>query len=325
VSAALSSSNLAASGAALVSNYALPTTVDGNIGIITPKALTVALQGAVSRAYDGTTLVSLSADNFNVTGLVANEGLTLNSATGNFASKDVGTGLNVTTEISQVSFQPNSGTLLSNYIIPTSASGTIGEITPKALTVALTGTASKAYDGLLTVSLASNNYLLSGVGSGDSLTVNQSQGTLASKDAGTNIAVSTTIAPADFVAGSGTLLSNYVLPSTQLSGNIGTVNPKMLTVSLIGTTSRVYDGSLNATLTSQNFSLSGFVGDDQLTVTQAQGLYLDKNVGTQISVSAALSSSNLAASGAALVSNYALPTTVDGNIGIITPKALTVA
>jgi hypothetical protein len=292
---------------------------------ITPKQLTVALTGAVSQAYDGTTAVSLSESNFNVTGLLANQSLLLVNAIGNFASKNVGTGLTVTTEISQDSFKAGSGTLLSNYIIPTTASGAIGAITPKALSVGLTGTASKAYDGLLTVSLASTNYLLSGVASGDSLTVSQAQGSLSSKDVGTGITVTAALSPGDFVAGSGTLLSNYTLPTT-VSGAIGEITPKALVVvtgTLTGQVSRVYDGTLTAVLSPANYAFSGLVAGDSLTVTKTTGEYASKNAGTGIVVTATLTSADYVAGTGTIISNYTLPTTVSGGIGVITPKALT--
>ncbi len=289
---------------------------------ITPKPLTVSLTGTVSRAYDGTTAVSLSQSNFNVTGLVDNQSLSLISATGNLASKDVGTGLNVTTDISQVSFQAGSDTLLYNYILPTEAFGKIGDITPKVLTASLTGTARKIYDSTTSATLAADSFVLDGLVGTESLTIVQAHGSYASKDVGSQIIVTADISPADFTAGSGTLITNYVLPSATVSGAIGEITPKALVASLVGTISRAYDGTSAATLAATNFNLSGFAGDDRLNVSQTVGRYASKDVGTQISVSALLSSSDYVAVGGTLTRNYILPTEAFGKIGDITRRAL---
>jgi hypothetical protein len=101
--------------------------------------------------------------------------------------------------------------------------------------------------------------MISGVGSGDSLTVNQSQGTLASKDVGSNISVKATLAPANFVAGSGTLLSNYTLPSIELIGGIGVVTPKTLTY--VAQASERVEGNANPVF---NGTVTGFISGESI-------------------------------------------------------------
>jgi len=292
---------------------------------ITPKPIDVTLTGALSRVYDGTTGASLSASNFAVSGLVSGESLSITQMVGSYASKDTGSQIVVTAKVAQADFVPGNGTLLTNYVLPTTASGTIGYITPKVLTVSLTGTTSKVYDNSSSAQLSASNFVLDGLVSGESLKVSQPSGTYASKNAGSQINVTADVSPANFMAGSGTLLTNYILPSTTVSGVIGEITLRTLNVSLVGTAQRAYDGTRNATLTSDNYTLSGIANGDNLTVTQTQGLYASKDVGTQISVSALLTSSNYMASGTTLLSNYALPTTASGAIGEITKRALSVA
>ena len=50
-----------------------------------------------------------------------------------------------------------------------------------------------------------------------------------------------------------------------------TVNPATLTASIVGDPTRSYNGTVTATLTSANFSLSGLVGDDTFTVHADRG------------------------------------------------------
>lgn len=114
-----------------------------------------------------------------------------------------------------------------------------------------------------------------------------------------------------------------------------TVIPKELTVTLVGTISKTYDGTDVATLSSSNYTLSGFYSGDGITastfrdahltansgtaVTSATtGTYNNKNVGTTKNVQV----TGLALSG---VSNYVLASaTVSANIGTIIAKAISV-
>ena len=111
-----------------------------------------------------------------------------------------------------------------------------------------------------------------------------------------------------------------MLVSTQLTQNL-TVTPKQLTASIIGSPTKIYDGNTNATLTSSNFSLSGFVGTDNLTVTQTSGTYNSKDVNTANTVTATLSPADLSPVGSTLVSNYTV--TVATGPGTITKTAST--
>jgi hypothetical protein len=80
----------------------------------------------------------LSGSNFNVTGWVSGEGASVAQTAGTYASAHVdvngGSGA-VSANLASSQFTANSGTLLSNYTLPTSASGNVGTITPAALTV----------------------------------------------------------------------------------------------------------------------------------------------------------------------------------------------
>ncbi|MFM5914823.1 MAG: YDG domain-containing protein, partial [Chakrabartia godavariana] len=111
----------------------------------------------------GTTNATLSASNFALSGLVQGESLSVTQTQGSYATKDVGTGLSVGATLTAADFLATSGTLASNYVLPTTAMGAIGDITPKAITVTLAGSATRAYDGTTAARLTSSNYSISGL------------------------------------------------------------------------------------------------------------------------------------------------------------------
>ena len=102
-----------------------------------------------------------------------------------------------------------------------------------------------------------------------------------------------------------------------------TVNPTTLTASIVGDTSRSYNGTVAATLTSADFSLSGLVGDDSFTVTQTAGTFNSKDVTTATTVNTTLSAGDFVAGPGTLMTNYIFPTSASG-VGQITPATLTI-
>ncbi len=121
--------------------------------------------------------------------------------------------------------------------------------------------------------------------------------------------------------GSGTLSSSmgygftYATNATAIA-----VAAKTLTASLVGPISKVYDGTTAATLSSSNYSLTGFYGADTVTVATTSGAYATQNTGSNILVTV----DGLTLSGAK-ASNYALASTsLSDTIGIITPSILVI-
>ncbi len=103
------------------------------------------------------------------------------------------------------------------------------------------------------------------------------------------------------------------------------VAPLQLTASLVGTVEKTYDGTTAATLNPINYSLTGFVGSQSATVTQTSGTYTSPNVGSGIGVSATLASGDFTAGSGTLLTNYVLPSSASGDVGVIDPKPLTFA
>ncbi|MDP3652968.1 MAG: YDG domain-containing protein, partial [Rhodoferax sp.] len=122
---------------------------------VTPKALTVSGITAADKVYDGTMAAAVSTANALYTGLLGGDNLSVASANGNFADKNVGTGKTVT-----VSNFVLGGADASNYsfngLVTTTAS-----VTPKALMVSATGV-NKNYDATTTASVILHDNRIAG-------------------------------------------------------------------------------------------------------------------------------------------------------------------
>ncbi len=93
-----------------------------------------------------------------------------------------------------------------------------------------------------------------------------------------------------------------------------------MTATLTGTASKVYDGTTTASLAGSNFSYSGRVGSDDVTVSPSSGTYASANVGTGIGVTA----TGLTLTGAA-AGNYSLAqSTASAAVGEISARSITV-
>ncbi|MDB5479155.1 MAG: hypothetical protein JWO83_208, partial [Caulobacteraceae bacterium] len=305
----VSVAGLALSGAD-ANNYSLATSLYGNVGTITPLALTASLTGTVAKVYDGTTAASLGAGNYTLSAPIGADVVSLVPVTaGTYDSKDAGTGKTVS-----VAGLGLTGPDANDYSVATLVAGNVGSVTPLALTAGLTGTVAKVYDGTTAATLGAGNYTLVGAIGGDSVALNDAaSGTYDTKDTGIGKTVS--------VAGlglTGAEANDYTV-ATSVSGNVGVVTPLALTAGLIGTVAKVYDGTTVAALTGANYTLVGAIGGDSVALNDAaNGTYDTKDVGTGKTVSVA----GLGLTGAN-ASDYSIATSVAGNVGTVTAKALT--
>jgi hypothetical protein len=310
VTAALAAGDFTAAGGTLLSNYILPVTASGN-GTINPAALSVAafIIGNPSKVYDGTTTATLTAANFTLTGFVAGEGATITQTAGTYASANASATNAVTAVLATGDFVADEGTLLSNYVLPVSATGN-GIITQALLAATLTGTPTKVYDGTTAATLTAANFTLAGFITGESATVTQTAGTYASANASASNTVTAVLAAGDFAAGSGTLLANYILPVTA-TGN-GVINRALLTAAITGNPTKPYDGTTTALLGPGNFAITGFVAGQGATVTQTTGTYASSEIGPGNTVTATLAPTDFTANSGTLLANYILPVTASG-------------
>ena len=204
---------------AKASDYVIATSVMGAVGEIDPRILSVALQGSVTKTYDGSTAAALAAGNYTaLTGVLNGDAVSVNSPTaGTYDTADVGTGKTVT-----VTGLTLSGAKAFDYTIAASVSGTIGEVDPRTLTIALQGSVSKTYDGNTAAILAQGNYsALTGVVGSDAVTLATypATGSYDTPDVGDNKTVTVT-----GIALSGAKAADYVIAG-MISGAVGTILP----------------------------------------------------------------------------------------------------
>lgn len=193
-----------------------------------------------------------------------------------------------------------------------SSSGTLSQtVNQKSVTAGLTGTVSKTYNGTTAATLSSGNYTLSGVVSGDTVTLNDpTSGTYGTRNAGIGETVTVT-----GLSISGTSAANYTLSSTSASAAVGTINQTNLTVTAAAN-SKTYDGTTSAAATPTVTAGSIQTGDTAPTWIET---YSAKNVGTSLTLTPA-GTVNDGNSG--LNYNYTYSTVTTGTI---TAKALTVS
>ena len=309
-------------GGSSAGNYTL-SQPSGLTADITPAPLTITLSGNPTKTYDGSNAATVSNSDFAVTGFIAGQNATVSqTSSSSYATPNAGTSIPITATLEASDFTPASGTLLSNYSFPASVAGT-GTINPIVLTGSIVNNPTKVYDATTDATLNGSNYSLTGLLPGQSITVTQTAGTYASANAGVE-PVSASLNLSDYSAGSGTLLTNYVLPA--FMAGYGTITPAPVSFSfnaaITGNPTKVYDGNNVATIPAGDFTLSGFQGSDSATVNQTiTGQYATVNVGSQ-PVTANMIESYFTPGPGTNLNNYQFPITAFGT-GTITPAPLT--
>lgn len=270
-------------------NYLLPTQVINSASTITPKALTLTLNG-LSKVYDGNASYALAAEDYALSGFVLSEGASLSGATALFNAANVWEANTASLEVTAANFVADtaSGTELSNYSLPSMAQlATDGSYTITAKTVGLA--ASKVYDG--TIDLTGAVVVTTGI-AGE--TLNYSGAEASDANVATADKYITAITLAD---GSGDA-RNYQLPTLNASNAAVTINPYVVSA----TGSRFYNGTAQAA--AADLTLGSLVGAQTLGLTGA-GSLADKHVGDDKAVDA---SGLMLADGdnGGLASNYTL-------------------
>ena len=285
-------------------NYNL-TFVDGTF-TINKAPLSVSLSGQ-TKVYDGTTSATLANGSLTLTGFVSGEGATVSQTQASYNSANVVGATTVTASLAAGNYTASTGTLLSNYVLPTSATGT-GSITPARLSASGT----KTYDGL--VSFDATGLTVSGV-NGETFTATGS-GTMSSKNVQTNQAMSS-IAGLSLSGNNGALASNYFALAT--SDTQVSVTPLAVNLSAPAA-SKTYDSTTLYQVSTSDLSAlsSQLVGNDR--VTAADVVYANKDAGTGKRVS--LNSVTISDDNGG--NNYTVGK-LDVNTGVISKAQLTVS
>jgi hypothetical protein len=274
VSQTVNVSGVSLSGAA-ASNYSVSGTGTANAKI-TPKSLSATLVGSIQKTYDGTTDATLASGNYGITGFVSGEGASVTKTTGNYNSRNVRDVNSVTTSLASTDFAANVGTLLTNYSLPTFASGA-GSIGLRTLNVSYTGV-NKVYDGGTAAAVTTTDDRVSG----DSLVI-QRTASFTDKNVAYDNANQVT-AKAVHVMGvslGGGDASNYSVSSTGAAS--AQITPKSLVAGFSGV-SKNYDGTPSATVTS---AVDGVSQGDAARLSYQSASFADgtPGVGKPIAVS----------------------------------------
>src|SRR5208337_1134810 len=206
---------------------------------ITSKGVTVGSGiSANNKVYDGTTVATITSNNVVLTGVVSGDTVNVatNGYTASFASAGVGTAIPVT-----VGGLTLTGGSATNYTLTQPVLS--ANITSKGVTVGSGLTANnKVYDGTTVATITSNNVVLTGVVSGDTVNVATNGYTASFASAGVGTAIPVTVGGLTLTGGSAT---NYTLTQPVLSANI---TSKGVTVgSGLTANNKVYDGTTVAT------------------------------------------------------------------------------
>ena len=271
---------------------------------VNPAALTITADNA-SKTYGQT--VTFAGSEFTSTGLQNGESIgsvTLTSA-GAPATANVAGSPYAIIPSAATGGTFNAGNYTISYV-----NGML-TVNPAALTITADN-ASKTYGQ--TVTFTGSEFTSTGLQNGES--IGSVTLTSAGAPATANVAGSPYAIIPSAATGGTFNAGNYTIGYVN---GVLTVNPAMLTVGLTSTTTKIYDGTTAATLSAGNYTLTGILNGDPVSLNDpANGAYATKNVGTGINVSVA---------GLQLLGpqagDYELESTaVSGKIGIITPATL---
>ncbi|MBD8872544.1 YDG domain-containing protein [Rhodanobacter sp. DHB23] len=319
---------IAGSNGSLASDYVLASTSANVAATITPATLTATLTNSgVTKTYDGTTSAPAGfTPTYDVTGFVSGDtAATLSDTGAAYDSAHVAAATEVTVSgLGITGIAGSNGSLASDYVLASTSTNVAATITPATLTATLTNTGvTKTYDGTTSAPAGfTPAYGYSGLVSGDTgatLTDTGAAYNSSQVSSATNVTV-TGLGIGSITGSVGSLASDYALAANSASV-AATITPAVLTASLTGQISKVYDGTSAATLASGNYLLTGVIGGDAVSLdTPSSGTYASANAGSGIDVQVG----GLAISGSA-AGNYVLGNgTASAAIGTITPARLTV-
>ncbi|HEY3456790.1 MAG TPA: MBG domain-containing protein, partial [Bryobacteraceae bacterium] len=160
-------------------------------------------------------------------------------------------------------FKQYNATYGSTTVAQSTGNGLLYTLAP-ALTPSLIGSTSKTYDSTTTSAVSAANLTSTGALTGDTITLSATGAAYANKNQGSGKSVTATgVSIASASDSTGATVYGYQLSSTSASGNIGIINPALLTYTA-NTASRTY-GAANPSFSG---TVTGFVGGDtQATAT----------------------------------------------------------
>ena len=221
-------------------------------GTITQKELTASISGTVSKVYDGTTGVpaghGLSID---LEGVINGESVSATATS--YVYVDANVGQNKTITATGITL---GGTAARNYVLsPARVSDEVGTITKKTLTPSISGTVSKVYDGTTGVPAGHGLSIdLEDVVDGDKVSA-----TAAYAFDDVNVGENKTIT-ATGITLTGADAGNYVLSATEVSGSVGSITLKKVTI-----TAEDKSAYMGDAMPGLSYKVEGFLPGDGLT------------------------------------------------------------
>ena len=238
-------------------NYTLANTTTTDLADITPKQITVT-GTAADKVYDSTVNADITA---GTSDFIATDNISLTGASGSFSDKNVADDKDVT-----IGGYSLSGDDAGNYEIANSTVVVQADITPFEITASSTAD-DKTYDGN---NSAEVDLALSGVFSGDTVTVSSTSDTFDDKNAGENKTVTSSGVTLGGIDG-----GNYVLTETTLT-DTADIFKKDVTVTA-SVEDKIYDGTTTADF---DIDSSGtIISGDDVTIAGSNANFSDKNVG----------------------------------------------
>lgn len=293
-----------------VSGYTISGTASSNYTLLQPTGLTASVTarsvtisgiGVGNKVYDGLTLASITGT-ATLNGIVAADAANVllgGVPVAAFVTANVGINKAVL-----VTGYTLTGSASVNYTL-TQPAGLTATVTAKPLTISGISVSDKIYDALISASIT-GNAVLNGVLPADASNVVLSGTPVASfSTAGAEINKAITISGYSL---SGSAAANYSL--TQPSGLTATILQKSLTVSGIGISDKIYDGSTHATITGTAV-LNGVVAADAANVVLG---------GT---TSAAFATAAVGTGKTVTVNGFTISGTAAGNYTLISPSGFT--
>ncbi|MFT4019568.1 MAG: YDG domain-containing protein, partial [Agriterribacter sp.] len=296
-------------------NYNLITASADVNGSISKKEISITLNStpAITKTYNGNTAATLTAANYIISGIEGEDEVSV-TGTATYEGKNAGANKNIT--VNNLVLQGNDK---DNYELVTASAVTAGSITTKPITVTIAAqpVISKVYDGNTTATANAANYVLHDAEEDDDLSVSAT----VTYD-NMNVGEDKVVAVSDFVL-SGDDKNNYTLETTSAQ-TTGIVTKKMLVVTLNSypAITKQYDGNTIATVSADNFSIEGIVGEDMIQLHAPEtGVYDTKHGGINKKVTI----TGLTISGED-TDNYELASVkAAAEVGTITKKAITVS
>ena len=203
-----------------------------------------------------------------------------------------------------------------------SLSGSFGTINSSSAHVGSAGSVTKVYDRTRAATLSPGDLVINGMNGGYSVNVVSANGNFNSPDVQSANLVIIDSLLLQLSDSRQTINGNFSLVVKNLS-LAGQITPAPVTVGLVGSTTKVYDTTRNASVSGANFSdLGGVLGDDRVALTPVSaGLYDTKDAGTgkTVTVNVGLNNANYQL----VDSEGRVITSISASIGAIMKMTLT--